>query len=333
MIIGLTGKNGSGKGEVAEFLKKCGYAYHSLSDEIRVAMKAQSVDITRENMIVFANKMRSEKGPSYFAEKVLSKLDPDKNYIVDSIRNPFEVESLRKRDDFFLVCVDAESQIRFERLKSRNRESDPTTYEHFIKVEAKEAGSNDPSTQQLNRTIELADAQVENNTTVEELHEQVRHVLRALAMNAKRPDWDTYFMKISQVVALRSNCIKRKVAALIVKDNRIISTGYNGTPRGIKNCNEGGCPRCHTFGESGHALEECLCAHAEENAIAQAACHGVRIEGATIYSTFSPCLGCTKLIINGGIKRVVYNVAYPMEEVPMQLFKEVGIEVQQIVMK
>ena len=137
-------------------------------------------------------------------------------------------------------------------------------------------------------------------------------------------------MKIAQVAALRSNCIKRKVAAVIVLDHRVISTGYNGTPRGIKNCNEGGCPRCHTFGKSGEHLEECLCAHAEENAIAQAAYHGVRIAGATIYTTYSPCLRCTKLIINSGITEAVYSLAYPMEKIPMSLLSEAGVKVRQL---
>ena len=80
---------------------------------------------------------------------------------------------------------------------------------------------------------------------------------------AKRPDWDEYFMRIASIVALRSNCMKRKVAALIVKDRRIISTGYNGTPRGVKNCNEGGCPRCNSLAASSTNLEECFCSHGE----------------------------------------------------------------------
>ena len=83
----------------------------------------------------------------------------------------------------------------------------------------------------------------------------------------ERPDWDEYFMEIAKVVALRSNCSRRHVAAVIVKDKRIISTGYNGTPRGIKNCNEGGCPRCSGHAPSGTGLEECICSHGEENAI------------------------------------------------------------------
>ena len=93
----------------------------------------------------------------------------------------------------------------------------------------------------------------------------------------KRPDWDTYFIDIAHVVARRSNCCRRHVAALIVLEKRIISTGYNGTPRGIKNCYEGGCPRCAGKSKSGANLGDCICAHAEENAIVQAAFHGISV--------------------------------------------------------
>jgi dCMP deaminase len=135
-------------------------------------------------------------------------------------------------------------------------------------------------------------------------------------------------MSIARVVASRSNCIKRKVAAIIVKDKRIVSTGYNGTPRGARNCNEGGCPRCNSMAPSGTALEECLCSHGEENAITQAAYHGTSLKGATLYTTFAPCLLCTKMIINSGISEVVYNQDYPLNERALGLLKECGVVVR-----
>src|SRR3989339_1056158 len=101
----------------------------------------------------------------------------------------------------------------------------------------------------------------------------------------KRPDWDHYFMDIARVVATRSNCSRRHVAAVIVKDQRIISTGYNGTPRGIKNCCEGGCPRCSSETPSGEKLDECICSHGEENAIVQAAYHGISVKDGILYTT------------------------------------------------
>ena len=101
----------------------------------------------------------------------------------------------------------------------------------------------------------------------------------------ERPNWDTYFMDIAHVVARRGNCSRRRVAALLVRDRRIISTGYNGTPRGITNCFEGGCARCAGDAPSGTALTECICSHAEENAITQAAYHGISVKDAVLYCT------------------------------------------------
>jgi len=119
------------------------------------------------------------------------------------------------------------------------------------------------------------------------LRDKVKEVLREFSKKETRPEWDDYFIGIAKVVALRSNCIKRKVAAVLVKDKRIIATGYNGTPRGVKNCSEGGCPRCHSIEVSGKGLDECLCSHAEENAIVQSAYHGVNIKDSVLYTTFS----------------------------------------------
>jgi len=333
VLIGLTGKNGSGKGEVAKFLTSGGYQYYSLSDIVRDEILSRNQEVTRDNLIATANEMRAKYGAGILAERIVQKLGPDTHAVIDSIRNPFEVEAFRRLKGFYLLSIEADPRIRFERLSLRNRENDPQTYEQFLELEAREAQTNDPTTQQLNRTAEMADAVVENNGTIEELHEQVRQVVQALAANAKRPNWDEYFMEIARVVSLRSNCMKRKVAAVVVLDKRIISTGYNGTPRGTKNCNEGGCPRCNHFGPTGEKLEDCLCSHAEENAIVQAAYHGVSIKGATLYSTYSPCLMCTKMIINSGIREVVYNESYVIGEVPLKLLKEAGVIVRQLINK
>ena len=145
------------------------------------------------------------------------------------------------------------------------------------------------------------------------------------AVVPERPDWDEYFMEIAKVVALRSNCSRRHVAAVIVKDKRIISTGYNGTPRGITNCNEGGCPRCSGHAPSGTGLEECICSHGEENAIVQAAYHGICVKDATLYTTFSPCLLCAKMIINAGIREVVYNESYSIDGTSRRILAEAGV--------
>ena len=144
----------------------------------------------------------------------------------------------------------------------------------------------------------------------------------------KRPGWDQYFMDIAHVAASRSNCSRRQVAAVLVRDCRIISTGYNGTPRGVRNCSVGGCPRCNSDAPSGTNLPQCHCSHAEENAIVQAAYHGIAVKGATLYTTYSPCLLCAKMIINAGICEVVYHTRYSIDDVSLALLHEAGVIVR-----
>lgn len=325
MIIGLTGKNGSGKTAVSEYLKSRGFEDYSLSDEIREEIHRRGQTVTREILIEMGNELRKKFGPGILAERILQRLEENRNYVVDSIRNPHEVEVFRRRKDFALLAVEAEPGIRFERSRRRGRESAAQTLEQFIEEEARELESGDPASQQLNATQGKADRVVKNDGTLEALHRQLDSIIPPLMSNISRPSWDDYFMSIAKVVAMRSNCMKRKVAAIIVNDRRVISTGYNGTPRGAKNCNEGGCPRCNSMAESGTALDECLCCHGEENAITQAAYYGIRLKGSTLYTTYAPCLLCTKMIINAGIAEVVYNQDYPMNERALELLRECGV--------
>lgn len=143
-----------------------------------------------------------------------------------------------------------------------------------------------------------------------------------------RPGWDEYFMDIAQVVARRSNCLRRAVAAVLVKDSRIISTGYNGTPRGVKNCFEGSCARCSGEAVSGADLGECICSHAEENAITQAAYHGIATAGSTLYCTLSPCLICSRMIINAGVTEVVYENPYEFNAQAKRLLRAAGLKIR-----
>lgn len=123
--------------------------------------------------------------------------------------------------------------------------------------------------------------------------------------------WLEYFTEIIQIVAKKSTCCRRQVGAVLVKDNRIISTGYNGTPSGMKNCQDGGCPRCNSATESNpETLGECLCVHAEANAIIQCALTGSSTEGCSIYITDSPCLSCCKLLMAAKVKTVCYIREY-----------------------
>lgn len=144
-----------------------------------------------------------------------------------------------------------------------------------------------------------------------------------------RPGWDEYFMSVAHTVRRRADCTRRQVGAILVRDRRIISTGYNGTPRGARNCSEGGCKRCNGSEEEyprGTHLDKCMCSHAEENAIVQAALHGIAVEGATMYTTNSPCTTCCKMMINAGVKKIVIDGNYP-DELGMEMLGQAGAEI------
>jgi len=140
-----------------------------------------------------------------------------------------------------------------------------------------------------------------------------------------RPSWDEYFMSLARLAATRSTCLRRHVGAVIVKDRMLLSTGYNDTPRGLRNCGDGGCARCASDAAAGTGLDTCLCLHAEQNAIIQAAYHGVAIAGGAIYCTHQPCLTCAKMVVNAGLVRIVYAAPYP-DRVAEQLLQDASVE-------
>ena len=139
--------------------------------------------------------------------------------------------------------------------------------------------------------------------------------------------WDKRFMELTELVGTWASCYRRKVGAIIVKDKRVLTTGYNGAPAGISSCVERGeCLREKLNIPSGTHAETCYAAHAEQNAIIQAAKYGANIDGATLYCTHQPCVICAKMIINAGIKRVVYKEGYP-DEFSLKLFEEAGTKI------
>ena len=142
-----------------------------------------------------------------------------------------------------------------------------------------------------------------------------------------RPDWDTYFMKLATLAASRSNCMKRKVGCVVVREKRVIATGYNGTPRHLTDCCNGGCPRCN--GGSSHELNTCLCLHAEENALLEAGRDRIG-NMATLYCDTCPCLTCSVKIVQTGIEEVVYSQSYRMDEASFKVLRDGGVKVRQL---
>lgn len=144
-----------------------------------------------------------------------------------------------------------------------------------------------------------------------------------------RPSWDEYFMEMAHVAKRRSTCLSRQTGAVLVKDNRVVATGYNGTPSKTKHCIDGGCARCasrvNNVVVAGQALDQCACCHAEENAVVQAALHGISTKGTVMYTTYVPCTLCAKIIINAGIKKVITNEEYP-DDLGKKLLAEASVE-------
>jgi len=151
-----------------------------------------------------------------------------------------------------------------------------------------------------------------------------------MTLSNDRPSWDEYFMSITELVAQRATCLRRRVGAILVRDKHIISTGYNGAPKNVSHCFEVGCLREQQGVPSGERHELCRGLHAEQNAIIQAASHGVSIEGAVLYCTNSPCSICSKMLINAGIQKIYYREGYA-DFLGGQMLEEAGVELVQLV--
>jgi dCMP deaminase len=145
----------------------------------------------------------------------------------------------------------------------------------------------------------------------------------------QRPSWDEYFMTIAEQVATRSTCCRRQIGAIIVRDRHILSTGYNGAPAGLPHCLQVGCLREQRGIPSGTQHELCRGVHAEQNAVVQAARHGIALDGATIYTTTQPCVTCVKIIINAGITSIVYRDPYP-DDLAQELLAESGVSIRRM---
>jgi len=140
----------------------------------------------------------------------------------------------------------------------------------------------------------------------------------------RRPSWDEYFLQLARQAATRSTCLRRQVGAVLVRDKRILTTGYNGAPRGVAHCLDIGCLRDQLGIPSGERHELCRAIHAEQNAVIQAAIHGVAIEGATLYCTHHPCILCAKILINCGVREIHYLEGYP-DDLSRDMLAEAGL--------
>ncbi|KAJ1302792.1 hypothetical protein OPQ81_003099 [Rhizoctonia solani] len=252
-----------------------------------------------------------------------------KDFVCTSLRDLSMLRACAQRPFFVLLSVDAPVLIRWQRSQEKNPKN-AVSLEQFIQDSDKERfglgnGDHDP----LNDILQtISHVSITNNfSEITPLH----NYLESLALvnpERTRPGWDDYFMLLASLASLRCNCMKRRVGAVLVRNKRVVSTGYNGTPRGLLNCNEGGCKRCNGTAKSGEAYDSCLCLHAEENALLEAGRDRVG-ENSTLYCNTCPCLRCTIKIVQSGVTEVVYNKSYSMDEASANIFKEAGVILRQ----
>jgi dCMP deaminase len=335
MIIGLTGMFASGKDSVAEYLMKKGFKHISLSDMLRDELNKRKVEITRDNLIAIGNELREKHGHGVLGERAFDCIRSQQgDFVVTSIRHPAEVKSLKKHGHFFLVEVRSPIKDRFKRIKQRNRENDPKTLEDLKSKEKIESQQSGPG-QQLTNTIKMAQAVLNNDKTIKELQKKADKLVEDLRKKTEklseyvRPSWDEYFMGIVDAVAKRATCDRGRTAVVLVKDKRIISTGYVGSPMGAPHCDEIGHLMKKVTHEDGTISQHCMRTnHAEMNAVALAARNGVTVDGATLYCKLAPCYTCAKMVINAGITRIVCQKRYHADKESMELFKLAGMQVE-----
>lgn len=235
-----------------------------------------------------------------------------------------------RRPFFLLISIDAPLTVRWRRFQQRSKQPDQSTISLEEFVTQNDLHLYDPHTG-LQPLISRATVRLLNTSS------SLAHLYATLGKldipnpDRMRPGWDTYFMALASLAAQRSNCMKRRVGCVLVgRERRVISTGYNGTPRGLRNCAEGGCPRCNEGSSSGVGLATCLCIHAEENALLEAGRERIR-EGSVLYCDTCPCLTCSIKICQVGIAEVVYAHGYSMDTETAEVFRQAGVKLRQFI--
>ncbi|BEI85345.1 hypothetical protein CcaverHIS002_0507460 [Cutaneotrichosporon cavernicola] len=255
-------------------------------------------------------------------------------HVTTALRTWEDIEPWLKRPWFLLVGVDGPLRARYERERRRRPALtlDAFVDEHDASLhgsagDATSTGNGHQS--DLARVLTTAAVRITNGFP--DIDGLYRHLdaVNLLDEQRLRPGWDLYFMTLASLAAHRSNCMKRRVGAILVRGKRIISTGYNGTPRGTTNCNEGGCPRCNGPAKGGQDLSACFCLHAEENALLEAGRERIGPD-AIIYSNTCPCLLCSVKIVQCGVREVVYNKGYSMDTASATLLAEGGVVLRQM---
>ncbi|KAF2011891.1 hypothetical protein BU24DRAFT_375159 [Aaosphaeria arxii CBS 175.79] len=328
MLIGLCGGICAGKSSIASYLVE----QHQFT-RIALARSTSTPEVEKSaSHTPVPSVATSSVSPEHTFNNVDALLDFvtlrwRERWVTTDIWDEQVVDALLRRPFFLLVSVDAPVSIRWQRFKDQcavNKLTPPALEEFVLRNDehlyAPKTG--------LGALFQRAQLKLLNSTTSKDTLHAALKSLNLTNEARLRPSWDQYFMQLADLAAHRCNCMKRRVGCVIVREKRVISTGYNGTPRGMTNCNEGGCPRCNNASKGGADLATCLCLHAEENALLEAGRDRIG-ETAILYCNTCPCLTCSVKITQVGISEVVYNQGYLVDTQTAAIFKESGVRLRQ----
>ncbi|KAG9013129.1 Deoxycytidine monophosphate (dCMP) deaminase [Tulasnella sp. JGI-2019a] len=340
MFVAIVGTPSSGKRSVLNYFLAKGFTHVVIGQDVHTTEETE-LSSSKPRYTHVPNAARPDTAQHFASTPELLNFATRtwrSNFVTTSLQTRKDIDAFARRPFFLLLGVDAPVMTRWRRhaAKNPNDLDDHIKLEDFVvesdahlfghpgsDTEGTAAPASLHDTLQSTRHVSILNPY----GTQKDLHHHLDS-LDLLNEERLRPSWDSYFMTLSELAAQRCNCMKRRVGAILVRNNRIVATGYNGTPRGLKNCNEGGCPRCNGEARSGQALDECLCLHAEENALLEAGRERVG-DGAVLYCNTCPCLRCAVKIIQTGVKEVVYNFAYSMDEATARVLKEAGVRLRQ----
>ncbi|KAL6815572.1 cytidine deaminase-like protein [Trichoderma sp. SZMC 28013] len=347
MLVGICGSICSGKKTVAQYLVEHHGFKHlylqapaSVSDQDAADKTSSSPDSGSAadagvTAAVNGTKPWPETSSSYVfatAEDLLDFVTRRwrSRFVTTDIPTEKVLDVFIRRPFFLLISIDAPLTVRWRRFQQRSTQPDQSTISLEEFVTQNDLHLYDPHTG-LQPLISRATVRLLNTSS------SLAHLYATLGKldipnpDRMRPGWDTYFMALASLAAQRSNCMKRRVGCVLVgRERRVISTGYNGTPRGLRNCAEGGCPRCNEGSSSGVGLATCLCIHAEENALLEAGRERIR-EGSVLYCDTCPCLTCSIKICQVGIAEVVYAHGYSMDTETAEVFRQAGVKLRQFI--